>query len=73
MSSLRNLLVVSFFASIVFASPIKDDVAARANILCEIENPIIQALGAQQSATAFCSSYLAIPTQTLYATVTTTT
>lgn len=69
MSMLHSLLVLSSISYVVFASPINDDVAARANLLCSIENPIVVALGAQKPATAFCSSYLAIPTQTLYATV----
>jgi hypothetical protein len=73
MSALRILLALASISSIGFASPIKDGPPARpSNVLCSIENPIIQALGAQKSATAFCSSYLAIPTKTLYATVTAT-
>jgi hypothetical protein len=76
MSSLRNvLLAFSAISSVVQASPIHEELAARgsSNILCEIENPIILALGAEKSATAFCSTYLAIPTSTLSTTVTETT
>jgi hypothetical protein len=71
MSVIRQLLVLSL-ASFAVASPIKDDVVARANN-CGTQNPILLALGAgaEKSATAFCSSYLAVSTKTSYATVTT--
>lgn len=76
MSPLRNVLLgLSSISSIVLASPIKENPLGQAasNLLCDLENPILQAFDARASATAFCSSYLSIPVLTFSATVTATT
>ncbi|KAH6648133.1 hypothetical protein BKA67DRAFT_579618 [Truncatella angustata] len=76
MTSLRNILFSLYsLSSLAYAAPLQEDLEGRNlnKLLCALENPIISVLGAKTSATAFCSSYLSIATQTFSATATTST
>lgn len=68
----KLLLALSSFASLAYAAPVQEELEDRglAKLLCALENPIFSAFGATASATAFCSSYLSIATQTFSTTVT---
>lgn len=70
MAKSRVVLALSTIFSVSLASPIQ---GGGGNALCVLENPILQAFGAQSSASAFCSSFLTIATKTVYATVAVTT